>query len=216
MLNLNFINYLVCTANQGAGGGTALAFQPLRNPQISLDDETDRSLQGQAPQPFKGDQSKVLEFLRDFNNYWIINDNNTAMKSASRRVATFLSYLEGDRIRDWKDEQLRKLQDRVAVLGYHRNDKELWEIVKRDFTQTYVDTALKELTGREFNRLKQKGEEIDNYIAKFNNYSTRLEYDRNSPLLVDKFCEGLNKGVHIDIMRQDIWPETLDWWQEAA
>ena len=111
---------------------------------------------------------------------------------------------------------MRKLQDRVAVLGYHRNDKELWEIVKRDFTQTYVDTALKELTGREFNRLKQKGEEIDNYIAKFNNYSTRLEYDRNSPLLVDKFCEGLNKGVHIDIMRQDIWPETLDWWQEAA
>ena len=45
-LNLNFIDYLVCATNQGSGGGTALAFQPLRNPQMSLDDETDRSLRG--------------------------------------------------------------------------------------------------------------------------------------------------------------------------
>ena len=79
-----------------------------------------------------------------------------------------------------------------------------------------MDTTLKELTVREFNHLEQKGDEIDDYIAKFNNYSGRLEYDRNSPLLVDKFCEGLNKGVHIEIMRQDIWPESLDQWQEAA
>ena len=104
----------------------------------------------------------------------------------------------------------------MVDLGYHRNDEELWESVKKDFTQTYVDTALKELTMREFNRLEQKGDEIDDYIAKFNNYSGRLEYDRSSPLLVDKFCEGLNKGVHIEIMRQDIWPESLDQWQEAA
>ena len=138
------------------------------------------------------------------------------MKSAYQQVATFLSYLEGDQIGDWKDEQLRKLQDRVAVLGYHRNDEELWENVKRDFTQTYVNIALKELTTWEFNCLEQKREEINDYIAKFNNYSGRLEYDRSSPLLVDKFCEGLNKGVHIEIMRQDIWPENLDQWQEAA
>ena len=104
----------------------------------------------------------------------------------------------------------------MVDLGYHRNDEELWESVKRDFTQTYVDTTLKELTAREFNRLEQKGDEIDDYIAKFNNYSGRLKYDRSSPLLVDKFCEGLNKGVHIEIMRQDIWPESLDQWQEAA
>ena len=34
--------------------------------------------------------------------------------------------------------------------------------------------------------------------------------------MVDKFYEGLNKGVYIEIMRQDIWPESLDQWQEAA
>ena len=104
----------------------------------------------------------------------------------------------------------------MVDLGYHQNDEELWESVKKDFTQTYVDTVLKELTVREFNCLEQKGDEIDDYIAKFNNYSGRLEYDRSSPLLVDKFCEGLNKGVHIEIMRQDIWPESLNQWQEAA
>ena len=68
-------------ASQGTGGGTAPAFWPLNNPQVSQDYETDGSLRDRAPQPFKGDQLKALEFLRDFNNYWIINDNNTAMKS---------------------------------------------------------------------------------------------------------------------------------------
>ena len=51
-LNPNFIDYLVCAANQGAGGGTAPAFQPLNNPQASLDDETNGSLKGRAPKPF--------------------------------------------------------------------------------------------------------------------------------------------------------------------
>ena len=54
-LNPNFIDYLVHATNQGAGGGMAPAFQPLRNPQTSLDNKMDGSLQGQAPQPFKGD-----------------------------------------------------------------------------------------------------------------------------------------------------------------
>ena len=43
-LNPNFIDYLVHATNQGARGGTAPAFQPLRNPQVSHDDKTDRSL----------------------------------------------------------------------------------------------------------------------------------------------------------------------------
>ena len=44
----------------------------------------------------------------------------------------------------------------------------------------------------------------------------RLQHDRDSPLLVKRFCEGLNKGTHNDIMNLDIWPETLDEWQEAT
>ena len=51
---------------------------------------------------------------------------------------------------------------------------------------------------------------------RFNNLSAWLQHDCDSPLLVERFCEGLNKGTHNNIMNLDIWPETLDEWQEAT
>jgi hypothetical protein len=68
----------------------------------------------------------------------------------------------------------------------------------------------------EFNNLEQKGNEIDDYIIKFNNLCSRLEFDRRSQLLIDKFSDGLSKGIHLKILQLDIWPETLEEWQETA
>jgi len=95
------------------------------------------------------------------------------------------------------------------------NNERLWDNFKKSFINSYVDTAVKEYAICEFNKLKQKGNEIDNYIVQFNNLSAWLQHDHDSPLLVEQFCEGLNKGTHNDIMNLDIWPESLDEWQEA-
>jgi len=76
--------------------------------------------------------------------------------------------------------------------------------------------AVKEYTTCKFNKLEQKGNEIDNYIVRFNNLSTQLQHDHESPLLIERFCKGLNKGTHNDIMNLDIWPKTLNEWQEAT
>jgi len=70
--------------------------------------------------------------------------------------------------------------------------------------------AVKEYATHEFNKLKQKGDEINNYIVRFNNLSAQLQHDCDSPLLIEWFCEGLNKGTHNNIMNLDIWPESLD------
>jgi hypothetical protein len=69
---------------------------------------------------------------------------------------------------------------------------------------------------RKFNNLEQKGNEIDDYIIEFNNLCSHLEFDRRSQLLIDKFCNGLSKGIHSKILQLDIWPETLEEWQETA
>jgi hypothetical protein len=68
----------------------------------------------------------------------------------------------------------------------------------------------------EFNNLEQKGNEIDDYIIKFNNLCSRLEFDCRSQLLIDKFSNGLSKGIHSKILQLNIWPETLEEWQETA
>ena len=131
------------------------------------------------------------------------------------RIAICLGFFEGDRIREWKDDQIRKLQDRVKK-GTNRDDEDLWTEFKKDFVSSLVDTAGKEHTAREFNSLEQKADDLDDYIICFNNLSARLEYDRESPLLIEKFTEGLAKSLHMEILCLDIWPETLDQWQEAA
>jgi hypothetical protein len=86
----------------------------------------------------------------------------------------------------------------------------LCDIFKGAFIWSFIDTTAKGQAIREFNKLEQKGEEIDNYIAQFNNLTAQLQYDWESHLLTKWFCKGLNKGVHNDIKNMDIWPETLD------
>jgi len=172
-------------------------------------------LKGRMLKPFAGERSRALNFLSDFNTYWISNDNNVSMKVPYQRVALCLGFLEGDKIRKWKDDQLRTLQDEIQV-GTSRNSERLWDNFKKSFINSFVDIVVKEYATHEFNRLEQKGDEIDNYIIRFNNLSARLQHDRDSPLLIKRFCKGLNKGTHNDIMNLDIWPKSLDKWQEAA
>jgi len=137
------------------------------------------------------------------------------MKVPYQQVALCLGFLEGDKIREWKDNQLRMLQDEIQI-GTSCNSERLWDNFKKSFINSFIDTAVKEYAIREFNRLEQKGNKIDNYIVQFNNLSTQLQHDCDSLLLIKQFCEGLNKGTHNDIMNLDIWPESLDEWQEAT
>jgi len=172
-------------------------------------------LKERAPKPFAGERARALDFLSDFNTYWISNDNNVSMKVPYQWVALCLGFLEGDKICEWKDDQLRTLQDEIRSRT-SCNNKRLWDNFKRSFINSFVDMAVKEYATQEFNRLEQKGDEINDYIVQFNNLSARLQHNRDSPLLIKRFCEGLNKGTHNDIMNLDIWPESLDEWQEAA
>jgi len=66
-------------------------------------------LKGHAPKPFAGERPRALDFLSDFNTYWISNDNNVSMKVPYQQVALCLGFLEGNKVRKWKDNQLRTL-----------------------------------------------------------------------------------------------------------
>jgi len=146
--------------------------------------EMEGGLKGCAPKPFAGKRSRALDFLSDFNTYWISNNNNVLMKVPYQRVALCLGFLKGDKIHEWKDNQLRTLQDEIHV-GTSHNSERLWDNFKKSFINSFVDMAVKEYATRKFNRLEQKGDEIDDYIVRFNNLSTQLQHDCDSPLLVE-------------------------------
>ena len=70
-------------------------------------------LKGHTLKPFAGERPRALNFLSDFNTYWISNNNNVSMKVPYQCVALCLRFLEGDKVHEWKDNQLRRLQNEI-------------------------------------------------------------------------------------------------------
>ncbi len=59
-----------------------------------------------------------------------------------------------------------------------------------------------------------EGNKINNYIAKFENLVRQAEIPHHKVGVLEKFKDGLKRGIHIAIMQCDIWPEGLDEWEE--
>jgi hypothetical protein len=65
-------------------------------------------------------------------------------------------------------------------------------------------------------RLEMEGNHIDEYIAKFENLLRKADIPRTEVGSIQKFKDGLCKGVLSAILRRDQWPETIDEWQDHA
>ena len=99
-------------------------------------------LKGHALKPFTSKCAKALEFLSDFNIYWMYNNNNVAMRVPYQRIAIFLGFLEGDKLREWKDEQIQVLQEEVQTRTACK-DEGLWDNFRGAFIWSFMDTTIK-------------------------------------------------------------------------
>ena len=64
--------------------------------------------------------------------------------------------------------------------------------------------------------LEMKGDDINEYIAKFENLLRKGEIPHKDMAALFQFKRGLRKGVYAAILKRDKWPTTLDEWQECA
>jgi hypothetical protein len=71
------------------------------------------SLQGTAPTIFTGDRSLSETFMRDFKIYKIMNPLANVMKQPYTHIATALSLIQGPKVDDWVDKQLKELEQKV-------------------------------------------------------------------------------------------------------
>ena len=53
-------------------------------------------------------------------------------------------------------------------------------------------------------------EDIDNYIAKFENLLQKAEIPWGKAIVMDLFRNRLKKGLHSAIFREQTWPTNLD------
>ena len=61
-----------------------------------------------------------------------------------------------------------------------------------------------------------KSDDVDEYIAIFEDLLTKIEYRQEDFGVVDKFKQGLKKWIVRKILECDQWPANLNDWQEAA
>jgi hypothetical protein len=111
---------------QPAGGQQqAPAGQPI---QINAN----RSLKGNTPTPFDGNRAKSAGFLLTFNLFRAANCHNDAMANPFSCITIALTYMTGDAIEAWKEDQLNVLMGRVNT-GILETDEQLWDLFEADF-----------------------------------------------------------------------------------
>ena len=97
------------------------------------------ALKGNPPVHFIGDRTKSCGFLNAFNLYKETNQNNETMKNPYSHVTTALTYMTGDMMESWKEDQLRQLIDHVMG-GTPDTDERHWQLFEAEFRTAFTNT----------------------------------------------------------------------------
>jgi hypothetical protein len=178
----------------------------------------DGQLKGKVPTSFDGDRTKATTFMNAFDLFWMNNEENSSMKNPYKRCTYFLGLIEGPRVEDWVVDQTLALRNKVTRVSDRitKDDESLWEDLKEAFANAFSHTGKVEQAKADLARLEMTGDQIDEYIAKFENLLRKADIPRNEVTVMDKFTDGLKKGIHAAILRRDVWPTTLDEWESVA
>ena len=172
----------------------------------------DGSLKGKVPEPFDGDRTKTQKFINAFSLFWMNNEENSHMKNPYKRCTYFLGLFSGDKVDDWVQDQTEQLKEKTTRnLGrIGKDQEELWVELTTAFSNAFTHTGRVEQARTELAKLEMEGDQIDEYIAKFENLLCKADIPRTEVGSIQKFKEGLRKGVLAAILRRDQWPETID------
>ena len=119
---------------------------------------------------------------------------------------------------DWVIQQVRELKEKMTRRSdpIAKTEEELWKDLIKNFVNAYTWTGKTEQARIELAKLEMKEDNIDKYIAKFENLLHKGEIPQDDVATLFRFEEGLRKGVHTAILKRDTWPTTLNKWQQHA
>ena len=183
--------------------------QPVAGQPVQIN--ANGALKGNPPAVFNGDCTKSSGFLIAVKLFKAANRNNEAMSNPYSRVTTVLTYMTGDTMEPWKEDQLNLLNGQVNT-GTLETDEQLWNLFEADFKQAFTNTHKARDAMRELNNHQHK-DNLDTYIADFK----RLARDAGIPLndigTIELFKRGLKKPLLDAIIDTDAYdPLTQNPW----
>jgi hypothetical protein len=87
------------------------------------------------------------------------------MSNPFSQVLTALTFIEGDQVDSWKENELEKLMDRVTS-GVPETSELYWQIFKDNFDEAFTNTNEKQEVYQTLTCLEQ-GDSLNYYIVEF-------------------------------------------------
>jgi len=178
------------------------------------------TLKGNPPFIFTGDRNTSRKFINNFDLWRLLNQNNDTMKKPLSRVVTLLSYMDGDKVDAWKEEQMHILE-KAANDGVQDTDENLWKDFIERFRIAFTNQNQREESYQKLCKLKQE-ESLDDFFAKFK----QLAFEAGVPLdnkgTIETLKHAMNKGLTSTIINSPNFDPTADvpWtfkqWEEQA
>ena len=114
---------------------------------------------------FKGERGESAKFLIAFRIFRVANRTNETLINPVTRIATALTYMDGPLIDPWKEDQMRKLEDRLAA-GVADTSEDHWTAFLTDFEAAFGNTNERQDSWSKLTKLEQ-GDDLDLYITTF-------------------------------------------------
>ena len=189
---------------------------------------TNENLIGAPPTTFDGDRNKADRFITEFGLFRIVNDRNPVIANPKRRVALALTYIRGPKVDAWVSQQYEALSTTNANHALARStthgttdtdmdadtDEDLWEDFMAEFKRAFAEPSWEVFARLE--TLRMAGDDVEMYIATFENLMRRAECKRESGPMVHYFRQGLPTNLERSIIKRQAIPNTIDEWQSAA
>ena len=198
--------------NPGGGGGNPGGGNPAgggggRNPTPPHE-----KLSGQQPIIFKGDRRKSEAFMQEWNIYRGINRFTPQMTNPFSRTLMFLSFIKGDKVQEWTQEQLRWAIDYVAQAAGNDNHEYLWTTVSNTFFRAFTNITQAVDAQTDIKSLKMKGDQgLDDYISTFKQLARLGGYNLDDRAVIDMFIEGLPASLAINVAKFNDPNNFADW-----
>jgi hypothetical protein len=125
------------------------------------------------------------------------------MANPFSHITTALTYMTGDAMEAWKEDQLNVLMGRVNT-GILETDEQLWNLFEADFRQAFTNTHKAQDAQHNLQNIRQK-DNLDSYISEFKRVARDARIPLNDIGTITLFKKGLKKGL-LDTVAQKTVP----------
>jgi len=142
------------------------------------------------------------------------------MSNPATQVTTTLTYMQGNMIEPWKEEQMTKLE--ACIAGGTADTKEVhWTRFEQAFKDSFTNANRKQEAFNDLIKLKHGPNGLDIFISEFKRLATAAGVQLDDHRTIYHFKQGLKPGLMQAIIASNAYVPTNPWttfqeWEENA